>query len=62
MGVANKNSILSHAPVVNNTQPVTWTPYAKFQTDWSINEFLVGMTFYGCKNDQTTPIDTCTCD
>ena len=36
-----------------------WTHKAKFQPDWSINEFLVGlMMSYGCGNDQTTPIDT----
>ena len=57
--VANiKSHTLPHAHVVCNAHPVTWTPYAKFQPYWSINEFLVGiMTSYGCGNDQTTPID-----
>ena len=48
---------------VINTHPITWTPYAKFKPDWSINEVLVGiMLSYGCGNDQTIPIDTQTCD
>ena len=48
---------LPHA--VNNAHLITWTPYAKFQPVWSINEFLVGMMMsYGCGYDQTTPIDT----
>ena len=59
MGVANtKLHMLSHPHVVNG-HPVTRTPYAKFKTDWSINEFLAGiMMSYGCGNDQFTPIDT----
>ena len=48
---------------VINIQPVTWTPYAKFHLDWSINEFLLGiMMSYGCGDDQTTPINTQTHD
>ena len=58
--VANtKPHTLSHPHVVNDAYFITWTPYAKFQPDWPINEFLVGiMMSYGCGNDQTTPIDT----
>ena len=60
---ANKNPHkLPHPPMVNNAHPVTWTPCDKFLPGWSINEFLAGMTSYGCNNDQTTPIDTHTCD
>ena len=59
-GVANiKSHPMSHPYVVNNAHPVTWTPYANFHPDCSINEFLVGiMRSYGCGNNQTTPIDT----
>ena len=68
VGVAKTKShllphLLPHLDVVNNANPITWTPYAKFQPDWSINDFLAGkMMFNECGNDQTTPIDTCACD
>ena len=60
MGVGNiKPHSLSHPHVVNNAHPITWTPHAKFEPNWSINEFLLGIvTSYGCGNDKTTPIDT----
>ena len=58
MSVANnKSHTLPHLHVINNAPPVSWTPNAKFQPDWSINEFLTGIMSYGCSNDQTTPID-----
>ena len=49
MSVANsKLHTLPHPHMVNNAHPVTWTPYAKFKPDWSINKFLAGtMTSYG---------------
>ena len=65
VGLANtKAHPLQHPHAVINVHPITWTPYAKFQPDWSIiNEFLVViMMFYGCGNDKTTPIDTQTDD
>ena len=41
VSVANtKPHTLPHPHVVNKAHPITWTPYAKFQPDWSINEFL----------------------
>ena len=62
VGVTNAKPYTLLCPyVVNNTHPVTWTLYAQFQPDWSINEFLTSiMMSYVCGNDQTTPIDTCT--
>ena len=60
MDVANaEQHVLPHTHVYNNAHPVTWSPYAKFQPDWSINKCAAGiMTSYGCGNDQTIPIDT----
>ena len=56
MGLVNTKP---HPHAVINAHPITWSPYAKFQPDWSINEFLVGiMMSLECGNDQTTPIDT----
>ena len=53
----------AHPHSVINAHPITWTPYAKFQPDWSINEFLVGiMKSYGFGNDEITHIDTQTHD
>ena len=60
MGVANKKTIhIATTILVNNAHLVNWTPYAEFQHDWSINEFLASiMMSYRCGNDLTTPIDT----
>ena len=44
MGVANKKPThISTPTLVNNAHPITCIPYAKFQPDWSINEFLAGI-------------------
>ena len=52
VAVANiKPHILPHLIVVNNAQRITWTPYAQFQPDKSINELMEGiMMSYGCSN------------
>ena len=34
---------LLHPHAVINAHPISWTPYAKFQPVWSMNEFLVGI-------------------
>ena len=60
---STKPHTLPHPRVVNNAHPITWTPYAHFQPEWSINEFLAGiMMSYVSGNDKTTSIDTHTCD
>ena len=63
MELDDNTRIRLETTVVNKAYLVTWIPYAQFHPNQSINEFLAAiMMFYGCGNDQTTPMDTIICD
>ena len=48
--------IIPHPQVVNNSNPGSQRPHAKFQPDWSYDYFLAGKTtFCECSYDKTTP-------